>query len=566
MRRLRLAGLILGASLALPTAASADIVVADQDAFGGSGGLIRVDPATGARTTISENTSPLGGPDFANPSDVVLAGNGDLLVVDTQAFAGAGGGVIRVNPVTGARTTVSENSSPSGGPSFVDPFGIALAANGDILVADQNAFGGGGGVIRVDPVSGARTTVTQNAAPPGPPAFDAPWGIIEEANGSILVADAGAFAGGGGVIRVDPATGARTTLSANGIPSGGPDFSDPIQLELAPNGDVLVTDSEAFGSGGGVIRVDPATGARTTVSENATPPGDPSFVGPIGIVLEANGDILVSGFTNLGSFGGVTRVNPLTGARSTVSENSSPSGDPTFSFPSGILVEPEIVVPPDGAGPAPAAVPPRRLDDLPRLTNSDVGRIANVAPTSGQVLVGIPAGLAGASTGARTSQKGVVFVPLTEARQIPIGSFLDTRRGTVRLRSATGSRNRTQTGDFGGGLFQTLQSRRRSARGLTTLALKGASFRSCRRGGRGKRAGAAQSRIRRRLRANARGRFRTRGRHSAATVRGTVWLTADRCDGTLTRVTRGRVAVRDFRRRKTIVVRAGKSYLARAPR
>jgi hypothetical protein len=47
-------------------------------------------------------------------------------------------------------------------------------------------------------------------------------------------------------------------------------------------------------------------------------------------------------------------------------------------------------------------------------------------------------------------------------------------------------------------------------------------------------------------------------------VRGTVWTVADRCDGTLTTVKRGKVAVRDFRRRKTIVVRAGKRYLARA--
>ena len=61
------------------------------------------------------------------------------------------------------------------------------------------------------------------------------------------------------------------------------------------------------------------------------------------------------------------------------------------------------------------------------------------------------------------------------------------------------------------------------------------------------------------------GRCRTRGRRSAATVRGTVWTVTDRCDGTLTKVTRGKVAVRDFRRKKTIVLRAGKSYLARAP-
>ena len=151
------------------------------------------------------------------------------------------------------------------------------------------------------------------------------------------------------------------------------------------------------------------------------------------------------------------------------------------------------------------------------------------------------------------------FVPLTEARQIPVGSFLDTRRGTVRLQSARDRRGTRQQGDFGSGLFQVLQSRKSP---VTTLTLKGASFRSC---GKGRRARAAAV-IRRRLRANARGRFRSRGRYSAATVRGTVWLTADRCDGTLTKVTRGRVAVRDFRRKRTVVVRAGKSYLARAPR
>ena len=70
----------------------------------------------------------------------------------------------------------------------------------------------------------------------------------------------------------------------------------------------------------------------------------------------------------------------------------------------------------------------------------------------------------------------------------------------------------------------------------------------------------------RRVRASAKGRFRTRGRYSAATVRGTIWTTTDRCDGTLTKVTRGRVAVRDIRRKRTIALRAGKRYLARAPR
>jgi hypothetical protein len=132
--------------------------------------------------------------------------------------------------------------------------------------------------------------------------------------------------------------------------------------------------------------------------------------------------------------------------------------------------------------------------------------------------------------------------------------------------SATTQAGRTQSGQFSAGLFQVLQSRRRSAKGLTELRLKGSSFRRCRTRRTG-RATAAQRglsrRTIRRLRANARGRFRTRGRHSAATVRGTVWSTTDRCDGTLTKVTRGRVAVRDFRRKRTIILRAGKRYLAR---
>ena len=59
------------------------------------------------------------------------------------------------------------------------------------------------------------------------------------------------------------------------------------------------------------------------------------------------------------------------------------------------------------------------------------------------------------------------------------------------------------------------------------------------------------------------GRFRTLGRYAGATIRGTIWLTEDRCDGTLTHVTRGVVVVRDFRRRVDVTVRAGKSYLAK---
>src|SRR5262249_8218696 len=66
----------------------------------------------------------------------------------------------------------------------------------------------------------------------------------------------------------------------------------------------------------------------------------------------------------------------------------------------------------------------------------------------------------------------------------------------------------------------------------------------------------------RRLYARGKGAFRTRGRYSSSTVRGTFWLTADRCDGTLTQVKQGIVQVQDFVTRKKVLVRAGQSYLA----
>jgi ferric-dicitrate binding protein FerR (iron transport regulator) len=70
----------------------------------------------------------------------------------------------------------------------------------------------------------------------------------------------------------------------------------------------------------------------------------------------------------------------------------------------------------------------------------------------------------------------------------------------------------------------------------------------------------------RRLLGDGNGKFRTKGKHSAATVVGTKWLVEDRCKSTLTRVTKGRVSVRDFVKKKTVIVRAGKKYIARARR
>jgi hypothetical protein len=175
-----------------------------------------------------------------------------------------------------------------------------------------------------------------------------------------------------------------------------------------------------------------------------------------------------------------------------------------------------------------------------------VGVSVNVAPVSGVVRVRL-----------RGTNR---FVSLARLRNIPVGSELDVTRGRVRLTSAAGNR-RTQTSVFYQGRAVVRQPRVRTP--FTNLQLSGPL--SCpRRSAAG--ADATPPPRTRRLWGNGKGRFRTLGRYAGATVRGTIWLTEDRCDGTLIRVQQGRVDVRDNVRNRTIRLRAGQSYLARARR
>ena len=150
------------------------------------------------------------------------------------------------------------------------------------------------------------------------------------------------------------------------------------------------------------------------------------------------------------------------------------------------------------------------------------------------------------------------FIGLEEAQGIPLGSTIDTLKGRVTLTAAADSQGSTAEADFYEGIFVVRQTKGR--RPTTRLILS--EKLSCARAG--KATTAATRKKRRRLWGNGSGRFRTEGEYSSATVRGTIWLTQDHCDHTLTKVRRGKVAVRDFVKKKTIVVRQGKEYIARA--
>jgi hypothetical protein len=163
------------------------------------------------------------------------------------------------------------------------------------------------------------------------------------------------------------------------------------------------------------------------------------------------------------------------------------------------------------------------------------------------------------------------FVPLVAPTQIQNGVIIDARKGRVRITIDNG-RGGLDTAEFYGGVFKFTQPKAKPGQTwFANLYLYGGSFKGCPAAPKSPKI-ATLSRTRakkqgqgksvRHLWGSGEGAFRTVGRYSSATVRGTTWLTDDRCNGTLTKVTAGKVGVRDFVRKKTIVIKKGKSYFA----
>lgn len=191
------------------------------------------------------------------------------------------------------------------------------------------------------------------------------------------------------------------------------------------------------------------------------------------------------------------------------------------------------------------------------------GESVAVTPEEGKVLIKVPG-----------SDK---FVPIEEYKTIPVGSIIDATNGKVLLTTIDANGNE-QSALFFGGRFEVAQ---RDGSGLTTLRLVGGDFNTCGGVTRGhalpanpghgspcgcpaqSSASASGARKGRKLWGSGHGNFRTEGNHGSATVRGTIWFTEDRCDGTFFKVRRGVVTIRDFDAGKTFSLPAGMSYLAK---
>ncbi len=181
-----------------------------------------------------------------------------------------------------------------------------------------------------------------------------------------------------------------------------------------------------------------------------------------------------------------------------------------------------------------------------------LGHTANLKLVSGSVLVKLP----GSST----------FVALTAVGQISFGTVVDATHGSVSVTTA-GLHGATQTVTLSGGEFVVTQGRN----GMVVATLTGGDFSVCPTArerahvARAASTHATGKHVVRKLWAEGHGNFTTSGNYASASVRGTRWLTEDLCEGTLIHVATDRVAVVNRVNHRHVTVRAGHSYLAKAP-
>lgn len=447
------------------------------------------------------------------PASVALQADGGFLIADRE-----NGKVRRVSPGGSISTVASGDGARHDDPELEYPQDLSVTSEGTFLVADARADR----VLEVQP-DGSRSSVAgtgrRGFSGDGGPATDArlsdPRGLVALPGGGFLVADTG----NDRVRRVDSAgqistvagTGAEG-FSGDGGPATDAQLNTPVALALVPGFGYLIADRQNHR-----VRSVTAQGQIGTFAGTGE--------GPF------NGDGLAPTLTNLNEPRGMAVASGLVLIADAANNRIRLWSKPRPTRPAPTLAQAaEEMLPPPG----------------PPIT----GERVNAAAVAGEVRVKVP----GDSD----------YTSLGSGASIPIGSRVDATRGAVRITSAADLRGGTQAAKFFDGAFTLRQ--RRERRPVTELVLNGGDFRSCGRprgAGSSPSAGTSRRRARRGLWGQGKGRFRTRGRNGSATVRGTIWFTQDRCDGTFVRVRRGEVAVRDFARGRKVLVRAGRSYLAR---
>jgi len=234
--------------------------------------LFRIDPVTGVRAVLSDFSV---GANTGSGSAIAVEADGKILVLDQT-----GPRLYRVDPDVDPddpnhRTVVSHLNV--GDNPVAAPRGIAVEADGQILVIDIAAGTDGRGLlVRVDPGNGTRVPVSDFGDMAQGELGDNPQGVALEADGSILVTDQFVgTSGAGALFRVDPLSGDRVRLSDFGDSSQGPLGVNPFGVAVVPppRSTLIVVKAVVNDNGGSAVTAD------WTVTVTGTNPSPATFAG-----------------------------------------------------------------------------------------------------------------------------------------------------------------------------------------------------------------------------------------------------------------------------------------------
>ena len=402
----------------IPARADAIYLIDSQGGTGGKGALLSID-AAGHRTMITDfgATIKVGGtlkqPKGQFPSLGAVEANGNIVLVLAQAGTNKQSAVIRVDPMTGTRTLLSDLGNPAQGPAFpkgVDGSyadGLAVAADGTIymnpgdLPSSQCSDGFSCWVtLKVDPVTGRRTFIADWGPAPGN--VDVPEILAPFSDGSLLVSYFDTLVSNTtGIVRLDPQSGDHSNVVTNFGSITNHVFGAAAIVQDSAN-TILVFDPDVDQ----ILRVDVITGQRAVVSDfrNAAEgivlqPGDSSIadteVQPITLANSPVGTyILATGLaTRINKAGKsvasavVAKVDPVTGNRTVFSDLGDLAEGPTTSTSlGGIMFYGTPPPPPPPPTPTPTPTPTVHSGDL-ITTNISSRSLVKLDPVSGQPTV-----------------------------------------------------------------------------------------------------------------------------------------------------------------------------------
>jgi GT2 family glycosyltransferase/DNA-binding beta-propeller fold protein YncE len=267
----------------------------------------------GARKGYAGDNGPAIDAWLDTPGGIAIAAAGDVYFADSNNHV-----IRRIDPVKKNITTIAGNNALGGGFSgdfrvataaqFDTPDGVAIAPDGDLIVADSHNER----IRRIDKPTSIVTTVAGNGETgyngDDQPATDAslssPNGIAVAPNGDIYIADTLNYR----VRMIDHNTGFIHTIAGDGtagdrdhpdnVGDGGPAIAAhlnmPSDVAVAPNGDIYIADMHHQR----VRKVDARTRIITTVagtgrwgnSGDDGPATQAALAGPAGIAVTPDGE------------------------------------------------------------------------------------------------------------------------------------------------------------------------------------------------------------------------------------------------------------------------------------